>query len=239
MSDILRRAVKVSHLLTNATYRKGLIAGVAATVENEPFLRAHKFSTYIDVGANKGQFALAALAANPTGRVISFEPVDTAIAAFKRVFSRDPRVTLHECALGEVDGSAIIRVPESSGSASMIVPLSGSIRDQEIRVRTLDGVLAESSFQEPALLKLDIQGFELQALRGGVRTLRRFSDLFVEVSFTSLAPEHATAQQIIEYLTPRGFVLAGVYNPINVATPWFAADMHFRRNSSDQIASLQ
>ncbi len=229
VNELLRRTLKATRLLSNETYRKGLLAGVAATVENEPFLRAYKFATYIDVGANKGQFALAALAANPAGRVISFEPVDTAIANFKRLFASDARVTLYECALGEADGIAIIRVPESSGSASMIVPLSGSVRNQEIRVSTLDGVLADSSFEEPVLLKLDIQGFELQALRGGTRILDQVSDLFVEVSFASLAPDHATAQQVIEYLAARGFALAGVYNPINLATPWFGADMHFAR----------
>lgn len=64
----------------------------------------------------------------------------------------------------------------------------------------------------PAFLKLDVQGFELEALRGCEDLLGHFSNVYAECSFVELYSGQALAHEIISWLRERGFSLSGVYN---------------------------
>jgi hypothetical protein len=64
----------------------------------------------------------------------------------------------------------------------------------------------------PALLKLDVQGFELQALAGCADLLERFAWVTVECSFVELYAGQAFADAVIAWLRERGFRLCSVYN---------------------------
>ncbi|MGA7966535.1 MAG: FkbM family methyltransferase, partial [Gammaproteobacteria bacterium] len=64
----------------------------------------------------------------------------------------------------------------------------------------------------PALLKLDVQGFELPTLQGCEDLLSRFAWVYVECSFIELYEGQALADEVITWLRERGFALSGVYN---------------------------
>jgi hypothetical protein len=81
-----------------------------------------------------------------------------------------------------------------------------------IQVQPLDAVLDPIDFEKPALLKLDVQGFERQALEGCRSLLPMFSYVYVECSFVELYAGQSLAYEVISYLDDLGFVLSGVYN---------------------------
>ncbi|HEB94406.1 MAG TPA: FkbM family methyltransferase, partial [Gammaproteobacteria bacterium] len=62
-------------------------------------------------------------------------------------------------------------------------------------------------------LKIDVQGFEMEVLRGCEELLRRFQYVYVECSFVELYAGQAFADEIIAFLRERNFILDGVYNP--------------------------
>jgi hypothetical protein len=64
----------------------------------------------------------------------------------------------------------------------------------------------------PALLKVDVQGFELEALRGCEDLLGRFAYVYAECSFVELYAGQALADEVIAWLRERGFKLRGVHN---------------------------
>ena len=64
----------------------------------------------------------------------------------------------------------------------------------------------------PALLKLDVQGFELAALKGCASLLDRFAAIYVECSFVPLYAGQPLADEVLEHLRTQGFRLAGIYN---------------------------
>jgi len=64
----------------------------------------------------------------------------------------------------------------------------------------------------PAMLKLDVQGFELDALVGCEGLMERFSHVYVECSFMELYTGQALADEVILWLKERNFRLRGVYN---------------------------
>ena len=64
----------------------------------------------------------------------------------------------------------------------------------------------------PAFLKLDVRGLELEALRGCEDLLARFAPVYAECSFVELYKGQALADEIMAYLGDRGFRLSGIYN---------------------------
>jgi FkbM family methyltransferase len=130
-----------------------------------------KGSLAVDVGANYGVCTYAMLRAGAE-RVVAFEP-NTACAG--QVRSLGSRVTVHEVALGRRSGSATLHVPATaamSGWASLD-PLPLDVVSQPVEVRTLDQYCLWEVPQPLSVLKVDVEGLELDVLAGAGETLRR------------------------------------------------------------------
>jgi FkbM family methyltransferase len=146
--------------------------------------------TVVDAGANVGYMTvLAGLAAGPTGRVLSFEPHPALCAVLERnvaearAHGRLANVETHQAALGDQPGTASLHVPldfDANDGVSRI-EAAGATGGQSlpVRVATLDDVLGDAPI---AVLKLDVEGFEPQALAGAARALaaRRITHIVYE-----------------------------------------------------------
>lgn len=154
----------------------------------------------IDVGGNLGQFAsLLRRRVGYAGNLISVEPMPTAVAAMRRRFASDKRWALAECALGELPGTATLNVLQGHELSSLLPPSTAAtdrfepfqrVRQQvQVEVRTLDALLAGHPLAQNArnvYLKLDVQGFELQVLRGAIASFQRIDALQAEASVVPL-----------------------------------------------------
>jgi hypothetical protein len=81
-----------------------------------------------------------------------------------------------------------------------------------VRVAPLREFVPASDIESPALLKLDVQGFELEALRGCEDMLNQFAYVYAECSFVELYARQDLADEVISWLRERGFRLRGVHN---------------------------
>lgn len=197
--------------------------GVAAGVEHCAVLRSlGEVGTLVDVGANRGQFALAARHVWPRVRIYSFEPLEKPAGVYRAVFRGDPDVALYRVAIGPRAGEAEIHLSRRDDSSSLLpitktqerlFPGTGAVGRAVIKTRRLDEMLRRSDIAAPALLKLDVQGFELEALRGCNALLDAFKWVYCELSFMELYEGQALAGEAISWLHERGFGLRGVYNP--------------------------
>jgi FkbM family methyltransferase len=195
---------------------------VAAATEHAVVLdQLGKHRTVVDIGANRGQFALVARRLFPEAQIHSFEPLPGPAARFRAIFAGDVRVRLHEAAIAQESGNSTIHVSRRDDSSSLLpitvrqnnfFPGTAQARTATIRVGPLREFLKEEQIEAPALLKLDVQGFELQALRGCESLLRRFGHVYAECSFVELYAGQALADEVIVWLQDRGFALTGVYN---------------------------
>jgi len=79
-------------------------------------------------------------------------------------------------------------------------------------VAPLDNFISAADLVAPALLKIDVQGFELEALQGCASLLGSFQYVYVECSFVELYEGQALAHDVIGYLGEHGFRLSGIYN---------------------------
>lgn len=215
------RIIKLYECLIDPAFRQVLfIHGVAAASEHRHVLR-QDLSTVVDIGANRGQFCLAVRRWAPEARLVAFEPLIVPGTVFRKVFKDDSRVTLHQVAIGPEAGEASINVSAADDSSSLLpisglqerlFPGTGEMRTETIKVRRLADFVSPEEVVPPALLKLDVQGFELEALRGCEDLLARFAVVYVECSFVELYSGQALAHDVIEWLARHGFILTGLYN---------------------------
>lgn len=224
MKNPLRRLVKALRLLPHPDYRRPLMMGVGAAIEHEPvlvYLSGQGVRRVVDIGANVGQFALAARHCITGARIDSFEPLAGPAEIFRRVFENDPNVALHPCAIGPESSSASMHVSAADDSSSLlpisprqeeIFPGTAEVGRETVRVATLDAEIAPPDPTERALLKVDVQGYELPALRGCESLLDRFYAAYVEASFVELYEGQGLAHEVIDFLHARGFALAGIFN---------------------------
>jgi FkbM family methyltransferase len=174
----------------------------------------------LDVGANVGQYAERTRAAGYDGRIVSFEPLSDAHAALARAAAADPRWEVRRLALGEQDGEAEINVAGNSYSSSLLAmeerhvasaPESRYVGSERVRTARLDGLWDEVVRPgERAWLKLDVQGFELQVLRGAGERLAELAAVQTELSLVPLYAGAAPWRTIVDLLEGAGFELAGL-----------------------------
>ena len=195
---------------------------VAAGVEHARTLRnLGLIRLVIDIGANRGQFALVARNEFPEARIISFEPLAVPAAIFQDLFREDERVRLIQAAIGAEDGEAPIHISARDDSSSLL-PISNlqseifsgteEVGSVTIKVGPLGSFLTAEELATPALLKLDVQGYEYEALKGCESLLKRFSYVYCECSFVELYSGQKLASDVIAWLAARGFRLQGIYN---------------------------
>jgi len=175
----------------------------------------------VDIGANRGQFALAAHTLIPGANIISFEPLAQAAQKFRGVFNGNKKVRLHQLAIGPERCTAEIHVSGKDDSSSLLPitklqaemhPGTAEAGVEKVQVERLAGVLSAEEIVASALLKLDVQGYELETLKGCLDLLPRFTYVYVECSFVEFYRGQAFADQIIAFLRDRGFALTGIYN---------------------------
>lgn len=138
-----------------------------------PILRAalRPGDTFVDVGANVGTYSLlAAHLVGREGRVLAFEPVPATRARLERNVSLNdvPQLEIVAHGLGAEPGRTSFFVADGSSGLSSRYNDSGGTR-VEVEIGTLDAVLGDTA--SPRLMKIDVEGMELEVMRGATRLL--------------------------------------------------------------------
>src|SRR5215469_5386956 len=217
LADLGRRALKLTRLLTFATGRRGLRYGVGAAVEHWRALSGLDVATVVDIGANKGQFALFVMEVFPGVTVYSFEPLNEPATRLRKMLAG--KVKLFETAIGPYEWQGTIYVSRRSDSSSLlpiakqsqVFPGTELKEERIIPITPLTSHLSQEDIKQPAMLKIDVQGYELETLIGCDPLLSCFQYVYLECSFTELYQGQALAEDIILYLVERNFQLSGVY----------------------------
>ncbi len=194
---------------------------VAASVEHQAPLSGLACRAVIDIGANRGQFTLIARYLYPQAKIMAFEPLPGPAHIFRSVFAHDADIELHSCAIGSRAEQQVMHISARDDSSSLlpigdeqsrIFPGTGEADTAVVDVKRLDEIVVEDEIIAPALLKLDVQGYELEALRGCEGVLHKFSWIYCECSFVVLYEGQALADTVIAWLRDHNFKLLGAYN---------------------------
>ncbi len=152
----------------------------------------------IDVGANIGQFTNAVKLFYPGARIVAFEPDPDVFLDLQTNTARLGSIDVRNIALGARSGVQTFNRNVLSGMSSFRPVedprrLRGTI---EVVVEPLDEVIDESV--SPDLVKIDVEGYELETLQGATKTLRRTRFLLIELSLNR--PSGITNLEVIRAL---------------------------------------
>lgn len=163
----------------------------------------------LDVGANIGETTLRFVQlTGPEGRVISFEPFPETFKTLQTHITLNnagKNVTPVNKALGENAATLSMNTARGNSGGNNIAMAGGKIPVEVIR---LDDWMKDHKELMPALIKIDVEGFELKVLRGATETLHHFSPaLFVEINPLFLQRADDSADELLTYLAQQGYAL--------------------------------
>ncbi len=172
------------------------------------------FATIVDVGANKGQFSVAATRRFPRATIHAFEPVEGAFQQLRKNIARYPNVTVHRKALGTSIGPAPF-YQNQFDQVSSVLPIDpanhhpyfdrDAVRVVSVEMERLDRLAPQLNLGHPSLLKLDVQGYEKQVLCGAAGCLRAIDYIVLELPFVRLYQDQPLFPEMHDFLSQLGY----------------------------------
>lgn len=187
--------------------------GVEMPLDLARLTAADPLRTIFDVGGNFGQTALHFATAFPSVEILTFEPVPSSFSRLREATAHLGRIKAFNVALGESAGASTINLTPSAGSNTLL-PTEGATGTVAIQVDTLDRVAEANGIGTIDLLKIDVEGYELQVLKGGEKLLRenRVRYVFAECAFAPDAETpHTSFFDLHAFLESRGFCFVTYY----------------------------
>lgn len=167
-------------------------------------------TVFIDAGAHCGQFTL--MASKIAREVHSFEPAPRTFELLRRNVLRNHllNVKVNCLALAEFCGSAVIHegFSDNVGQSSLKRADDQHVSSFPIACARLDSYVKQNlSPQSPIVVKMDVQGAELTALKGAEDVLLRHPKIIIEFSDTELVRFGTSTQELGSFLWARGYRL--------------------------------
>jgi FkbM family methyltransferase len=181
-------------------------------------------TTVIDVGAYIGHFTLlAARAAGPSGRTYAFEPDPRDYSWLVRnveVNGFTDRVATEAVAVTGRTGTALLHLARQDTSQSSIVFPRDAIDSVRVPTVALDAHLTSEG--EVSVVKIDVEGAEMEALDGMERTLASSPDvsLFIEVNPRALEAAGSSTRVLLDRLRDLGFEYRLIDEPQQTLAPF-------------------
>lgn len=171
----------------------------------------------IDGGASTGNSSRRFLQDYPNAQIHAFEPIPSALEHLKAALAGHPNLHIHPQALGASNQRMTFHVLNRPSSSSFLAPTALNVhyhpqemdvaQDIEVEMVRLDSVFHE----RVDLLKLDLQGYELEALKGAGEWLKQVRIITTEVEFAPLYEGQPLFSEIELYLREQGFYLFNLY----------------------------
>jgi FkbM family methyltransferase len=173
----------------------------------------------IDGGANNGSTTDFFLRQYKSPVIHAFEPIPELVAALEQKFADRRNVTVHGAAIGAEAKTVSFNVVNNLVSSSVLNPsvLNKGIHGEKMdicKIVEVQQVRLEDMMQdyrEIDLLKLDLQGYELEALKGCGSMLARIKIITTEIEFVALYDEQPLFGDIDVFLRAHGFRLLNLY----------------------------
>jgi FkbM family methyltransferase len=167
---------------------------------------------FVDLGANEGFFSVvASRVVGSTGRVLAIEPQSRLAPVIRRnlQLNKATNVTLVQVAISDYNGSADFNLaPDTnSGSSGLSRATRYTNPTQTVRLLTLDGCLRENDLTSVDVMKIDVEGYEYEAVLGSKDLFRsrKVVRVLIEVHDNLLQARGLRAQDISDFLISCGY----------------------------------
>lgn len=158
-----------------------------------------------DVGAYQGDFAASCLQLWPTALVTCFEVLPAPAGRLKKRLG--DRVELIPCLLGAENQNEVELNMAETASSVLIESAKPQTNKSSFPMRTIDDVVEQKlAGNGPDFLKMDVQGYELEVLKGASQCLQTVDAILAEINFLDLHDNVPLLADIVTWLSTRGWV---------------------------------
>jgi FkbM family methyltransferase len=188
----------------------------------------HEVDLVLYVGANRGQMVQTYLGVFPGIPIILYEPDSRLASDLSKLFEKNPNVSIKPFAVGDANEKKSFYVSSGTdGQSSSLLKmgqrhLDWSPESKQDREETVNVVRLEdegySGFKN-IFLKIDVQGYEMEALSGIGSLFKNLIAIDSEVSFETLYEADSNWLEVCKYIEERGFRTYQI-------DPWFHDHTH-------------
>ena len=193
-------------------------------------------SNCIDVGCHVGGFLDVILQLAPNGNHLAFEPIPDLYNSLKKRYSKYSNVIIYSYALSDTTGEASFQHVTTNKAYSGLKKRAydrpnESVEEIRVRVERLDNLVPNDYYFH--FMKIDVEGAELQVLRGCINTIQKFKPVIVFEHGIGAADHYGTAPEDLYDLLTNECDLR-----ISLMTVWLkGGDVLTRQAFSDQFNS--
>lgn len=169
-----------------------------------------------DVGANIGQTSLNLIKSFPQSYIHSFEPIKKTYASLVQNTKPYTHITNNQFALGDQSHTLNIATHSDSELNSLVnIVGESALESEEINIWTGINYCRDKNITHIDLLKIDTEGYELKVLEGFTADFLRenVNYIYAEVGFDKTDPLKTHYSDLEEYLSKKGFITTGFYEP--------------------------
>jgi len=217
LKNVIRKSLNIAGLEVrtrdaslSGRYARSSLRGILQQARNVGLLPA----TVIDVGAAYGSFALECHIIFPDARYILIEPLGEYRAYLESVTEKIPNSEYVLAAATAESGEIVINVhPDLVGSSLYREDEDSDVNGvpRTVQAIELDSLLGAGRIKPPFLLKIDVQGVELDVLSGSEKILRGTEYLILEVSFFKFFEGGPRFHEVVSFMNSKGFVAYDIY----------------------------
>ncbi|QIK79121.1 FkbM family methyltransferase [Sphingomonas piscis] len=165
--------------------------------------------TIVDIGANRGDFSLFASSVVPQGKVISFEPNPVCRGRLIETIERNSirNIAVQPFGLSDQPAELTLYIPAYNDGEATFAG-EGAFDPNQTKAVTAEVRVGDNALcsERIALIKLDVEGFELHALKGLTETFNRDRPpLIIEIARKHLARAGSSPEQVISYIESLGY----------------------------------
>jgi FkbM family methyltransferase len=176
-----------------------------------------------DIGAAEGAWARMAHSIWARAKIVGFEPNQSRVPALEATRAEVPGFEYHRCFLGERPGE--VKYADQQDQTSLFMAAQNAGGGASAPMLVLDELVGSGKVPAPQLMKLDVQGYELQVLRGASRALETCEVAILEANVYRLSDGMPTAREVLQFMWAAGF-------------EWYDLMGMLRRGSDDAMAHL-
>ncbi len=185
-------------------------------------LQHYNIDLVFDIGANKGQYAMGIMDAGYTNKIVSFEPLSSVHSIIEQESKKfENWKVAPRCAIGAKKEEIEINISANSVSSTLLnmldshiegAPESKIIGKEKVQVFPLDEIGEGFTGNcKNIFLKIDVQGFEQEVLKGAEKMIAKAKGIEMEISLIPLYENQSwLLPQVLDYMQQKGFQLTSI-----------------------------
>ena len=206
-----------SYFIKNKLSKKGINIS-RYRLYDKIWLKNLKISTVIDIGANVGEFTNIFNELFPLSEIHAFEPIPECFNKLNERVGDYTNIKTYNIGLGSQEGELNLNKSSHDPASSFRemadlhkknYPHSSESVELKVPIQRLDDVFKSTNLDNNIFIKIDVQGFEDEVIKGGIETFGRAKVIIVESSYQKLYENEPLFHGIYLLLQPLGFEFMG------------------------------